>query len=216
MGRITDFIYGRNIDLGASAAPARSSGFPTISLDQWAATSCSTGSAAAAPLTQNREEIGGDFRGYIDGVYKSNGVVFACMLVRQLLFSEARFQFRQMSNGRPGDLFGTQGARALEKPWPNGTTGDLLTRMIQDADLAGNAYVRRTAQRRRAAAPDWVTIVLGGPRGSQPGDLGVELAGYSYQPGGPVRPRPGVLLPRRSRTSRRSPTRAPATAACRG
>jgi hypothetical protein len=146
MGRITDFIYGRNIDLGASAAPARSSGFPTISVDQWAAMFMLNGLGSGGTLVQNREEIGGDFRGYIDGVYKSNGVVFACMLVRQLLFSEARFQFRQLSNGRPGDLFGSKALERVEKPWPNGTTGDLLTRMIQDADLAGNAYVRRTAQ----------------------------------------------------------------------
>jgi HK97 family phage portal protein len=196
MGRITDFIYGRNIDLGASAAPARSSGFPTISVDQWAAMFMLNGLGSGGTLVQNREEIGGDFRGYIDGVYKSNGVVFACMLVRQLLFSEARFQFRQLSNGRPGDLFGSKALERVEKPWPNGTTGDLLTRMIQDADLAGNAYVRRTAQGVERLRPDWMTIVLGGPRGSQPGDLGVQLAGYSYQPGGAGSGRdPVVLLP---------------------
>jgi hypothetical protein len=43
------------------------------------------------------------------------------------LFSEARFQWRKMTNGRPGDLFGSQDLRILEKPWTTGTTGDLLT-----------------------------------------------------------------------------------------
>jgi hypothetical protein len=58
-------------------------------------------------LINNREEIGADFRGYVDGIYKNNGVVFACMAARSLLFSEARFQWRQLRSGTPGDLFGT-------------------------------------------------------------------------------------------------------------
>jgi hypothetical protein len=31
--------------------------------------------------------------------YKQNGVVFDCMLVRMLLFSEARFMFREIRDG---------------------------------------------------------------------------------------------------------------------
>jgi hypothetical protein len=176
MGLI-DYILGRDIDLQRTSAPARAAGFPTISLEEWANYFWMNGVGSGGNLVQSREEIGGDFRGYIDGIYKANGVVFACMLVRMLLFSEARFQFRQMSNGRPGDLFGTQALKRVEKPWRGGTTGDLLTRMIQDADLAGNAYTRRTAAGVERLRPDWVTIILGGPRGSQPGDLGVEVAG---------------------------------------
>jgi len=68
------------------------------------------------------------------------------MDVRAKLFSEARFQFRQIRNGRPGDLFGTADLQMLEVPWTNGTTGDLLYRMIQSADLAGNAFVARRPQ----------------------------------------------------------------------
>jgi hypothetical protein len=64
-----------------------------------------------------QEEITGEFGSLVQQAYKQNGVVFACMLVRMLLFSEARFQFRQMRGGRPGDLFGTPGAELLEKPW---------------------------------------------------------------------------------------------------
>jgi hypothetical protein len=76
------------------------------------------------------EPIEANFQGYVQGAYKSNGVVFACMAARQLLFSEARFQFRQLRGGRPGDLFGSPELAILETPWTNGTTGDLLTRMI--------------------------------------------------------------------------------------
>jgi hypothetical protein len=86
--------------------------WPTISLEQWAAqwfgfNGLDYGYIPTQTLLGRREEIGADFRGYIEGAYKANGVVFACMLVRMLLFSEARFQFRQLRSGRPGDLFGT-------------------------------------------------------------------------------------------------------------
>jgi hypothetical protein len=100
----------------------------------------------------------------------------------------------------------------LEKPWTNGTTGDLLTRMIQDADLAGNFYARRRrgdpAQRMR---PDWVSIILGSrdeTRGTPGWELDAESLGYAYWPGGPnSAAEPICCCRRRSRTSRRSPTR---------
>lgn len=86
------------------------------------------------------ESIGQGFDAFVQGAYARNGVVFACFAARSLLFSEARFQFRQMTDGRPGDLFGTSDLEILESPWPNGTTGELLVRMEQDAGLAGNFF----------------------------------------------------------------------------
>lgn len=138
-------------------------------------------------LGGKQEEIGSNFGGYVSQAYKANGVVFACMLVRLLLFSEARFQFRRMSSGRPGELFGTDALKALESPWPGGTTGDLLTRAMQDADLAGNFYAtRRAGNRIKRLRPDWVSIVIGSM--SDPdvemGDIDAEVLGYVYHPGG--------------------------------
>jgi hypothetical protein len=89
------------------------------------------------------EPIENSFEGYVNGAYKSNGVIFACMAARMLLFSEARFQFRRMVNGRPGDLFGSAALAGLEAPWPGGTTGDLLSKAITDVDLAGNFFLTR-------------------------------------------------------------------------
>jgi hypothetical protein len=63
------------------------------------------------------EVVQNSFTGYVQGMYQRNGVVFACMAARMLLFSEARFQFRRMVDGRPGDLFGTQDLALLETPW---------------------------------------------------------------------------------------------------
>lgn len=128
-----------------------------------------------------------DFEQLVERAYKGNGVVFACILARMLPFSEVRFQYLDR---RSGDLFGDQTLSLLERPWANGTTGELLARMIQDADIAGNFF----ATRRKAAdgtemirrlRPDWVRIVSGvrgDPTSSDALDL--EPLGYLYQPGG--------------------------------
>lgn len=148
----------------------------------------------ASSLPLDREAIENDFAGYIDGAYKSNGVVFACELARMALFSEARFLWREYRNGRPGNLFGTPELALLENPWPGGTTGELLVRMIQDADLAGNFYgvvvdddgnVGRSARGpgRRVARlrPDWVTIILGSRSGHLHA-LDTKVVAYEYAP----------------------------------
>lgn len=143
---------------------------------------------------QDREEIGGDYRGYVEGVYKRSGVVFACMAARQLLFSEARFQFQRMRGGRPGDLYGTPALAALESPWENGTTSHLLKRADIDVSLAGNFYaVRRPGNRVRRLRPDWVTIIAGSQSGSP---IDAEVVGYLYHEGGPNSgSEPETLLP---------------------
>lgn len=127
------------------------------------------------------EDVENSFSGYINGVYKSDGVAFAVIEARKLLFSEARFQFQSMNKGRPGDLFGTPELSILENPWPNGTTGELLSRMEQDVSLAGNFYAAREARRLRRLRPDWVSIIL-----TAPPDEAVQsdIAGYLYRPGG--------------------------------
>ena len=140
----------------------------------------------AYQLGSKQEEIGGDYRSLVAGAYKRDGVVFACLLVRLLLFSEARFQFRRLRNGRPGDLYGTAALRPLEQPWPGATTGDLLARMEQDASLAGNFFAaRRPGGRIKRMRPDWVTIVLGSERDDvDAASLDAEVLGYLYHPGG--------------------------------
>ena len=166
----------------------------SLSLDEWVSYFKYGGNTYPFMLNQtlqgDREEIEQNFSGYVEGIYKRNGVVFACMLVRQLLFSEARFQFRQVRSSGPGNLFGTKDLAILEKPWPNGTTGDLLTRVIQDADLAGNAFFARRRDGLQRLRPDWVTIILGSPGGpggvqaAPVGDLDARAVGYAYTPGG--------------------------------
>lgn len=140
-------------------------------------------------LTGSREDVERSFGGYISGAYRANAIVFACMLARFSLFAEARFQYRQLRSGRPGDLFGSPELAVLEKPWPGGTTGDLLSRMIVDADLAGTAFVGRTRERRdriRRLRPDWVTMVFGSEsKELEAWDPEADLVGVVYTPGGP-------------------------------
>jgi phage portal protein BeeE len=141
--------------------------------------------AFASSPWQSFEDIENNFESYVRNAYKSNGIVFACELTRLLLFSEARFQWQQLRNGRPGDLFGTQDLAILENPWSNGTTGELLARMIQDADLAGNFYAAREGNRLRRLRPDWVSIILSAPPAEA---VESDVVGYLYRPGGPAGP----------------------------
>lgn len=133
------------------------------------------------------EEIDGSYGSLVQYAYKSNGVIFACMTARMLLFAEARFQFQRMEKGRPGELFGTAELKRLEKPSPGQVTGDLLGRMLQDADTAGNSYwARRPANRVKWMRPNWVSIILGSD--SDPDidarDIDAEIVAYVYHPGG--------------------------------
>lgn len=149
---------------------------------------------SAMTLGWDREQIANDFEGYIAGAFKDNGVVFSIMLARMMLFSEARFAWQNFRNGQPKSLFTNAELSLLERPWPGGTTGDLLGRMIQDADLAGNAYhttvddegrygaaARGDSRRIARLRPDWVSIVLGSKSGNLR-DLDTRPLGFLYAP----------------------------------
>jgi phage portal protein BeeE len=133
-----------------------------------------------------QEAIGGDYNSLVRAAYKSSPIVFACMERRAALFSEARFQFRRLKDGRPGNLFGSTALDLLENPWPGGTTGDLLKRMIQYADLGGNAFVANRGAELMLLRPDWTTILIGSFDDPEVAawDVNAELMGYVYQPGG--------------------------------
>lgn len=192
--------------------PARSD--MPLSFDEWA--SYFTFQGLQYPFTtyggsapSDTEGISNDFQGVVQGAYKANGIIFACMLARMMLFSEARFQFRRVQSGRPGELFGTDALLPLERPWMNATTGDLLTRAIQDVDLAGNFFAHRPGRMVapsgrvvsgsstiRRLRPDWVTIVVGSQtQADDPAHaIDAEVAGYVYQPGGPMSENDPVFL----------------------
>jgi HK97 family phage portal protein len=155
------------------------------------------------PTSGDKEEVDSGFVSMVQTAYKRNGILFALNLARMSVFSQASFMFQQeLDNGRPGELFSTPELALLRKPWLNGTTGDLLARMIQDADLAGNAFIakrdRAGNKRLRRLRPDWVTILMGtdGEPSKNPWELDADVIGYMYEPGGRLSTEPAhALLP---------------------
>ena len=141
------------------------------------------------------EQVAEHFAGYVEGIYKTNGVVAAVEFVRLLLFSEARFQYQRMRSGRPGDLFGDAALARLERPWEGGTTGDLLARVLVDADFAGNSYTVDLGGEFVRLRPDWVDVVMA-PRMHGDQLVGLKRIAYAYYEGGKqARKEPAVFLP---------------------
>lgn len=137
-----------------------------------------------SPTGQPSERIPNDYESYVTQIYTANPVIFGLMQRRASVFSEARFSWRAVKPGfNPGDVLPVgDGLELLAKPWPNGTTGELLARAIQDVDLGGNFYCVRENDRLRRLRPDWVQIVLSGDPLTE---HRVDVLGYVYSPNGP-------------------------------
>lgn len=151
--------------------------------------------SAGSSGTSDTEGADLGFAARVASGFKGNPIVFSCELLRLMVFAEARFQWQRLTDGRPGDLFGTTELELLERPWPNGTTGELLMRMLQDADFAGNAFVvrERGANRLRRLRPDWTSVMLSAPPAEA---VASDVIGYHYQPGGTAsRAKPVHYLP---------------------
>jgi HK97 family phage portal protein len=114
-------------------------------------------------------------------VYKSNGIVFACAAIRQRVFSQIVFRYAGLNNGRVGKLFGGPQIDILNKPWPGGTSGDLATRAIQDADLKGAFFAVREGDVIYRRDPMKMSVVLSGDPSR---DEFVDIMGYVYRPDG--------------------------------
>lgn len=140
------------------------------------------------------EKVDGNFSGLTE-IYRTSGPVFSCILARMMLFSEARFQYQRFVSGRPGELYGSRDLQILEKPWPNGDTGEMLSRAEQDVSIAGNWYLHRlTADRLRRLRPDWMSIILGSNMDVKDVSKALDAAviGFRYAPPGET---PIILMP---------------------
>lgn len=150
-------------------------------------------------LTGDKEKIPASFDGYVTGAYKDSPVVFACELIRMSVFSEARFMYRRLNKGRPGELFHTPSLNVLRRPSKGETSGEMMTRAILDVDLGGNHFaVRIGGNKIRRLRPDWMTIVLGSDREDDVDpvhDPDADVVGYLYFPGGDRYKEPLTYLP---------------------
>lgn len=135
-------------------------------------------------IVGEKETIEGDFESIVQRCLKENGIVYACIAARLMVFAEARFGWRRFENGRPGDLFWTPELAILDRPWPNGTTGELLAHWEQDDSLAGNAFTAfvndEHGPRLRRLRPDWTRIITGSPT-DDPFDYRARPVGYIYR-----------------------------------
>jgi hypothetical protein len=134
---------------------------------------------------QKSEPVLETFIGYVQGVYKTNGVVFAVSQARSLLFSDVALKWRRLGQvGGGSDLFGTPALRLFERPWPGGTTQQLMARAEQDVTAAGTFFLAKSEDGRRLLRrrPDWMEFILDAPP-----DEAVEsnVIGYKYTLGGP-------------------------------
>lgn len=169
-----------------------------------------TGSGLVPPgmqhsLATRATEISATLPGYAAALRRCPPA-FAAQLVRALVLSQTRFTFRNppWHPRTPRRTFGNGDLGILERPWPNATTGELVSRMEWHAGLAGNAFVAyrgatgMSRPRLRVLRPDWVWIAYGSDL--EPEDPGHaidgELIGYIYLNGGPGSGnKPVVLLP---------------------
>lgn len=148
--------------------------------------------------SERAEPISATFCDFASAGLGGNTVIASVERVRMSVFSEARFQFQRFVRGRPSGLFGLTGAglELLERPWTGGTTGDMLTRMIVDADLAGNSFQVMAGGELVRLRPDWVEIVLTERYDDQGQMIGWARAGYLYYHGGKATGvTPAVFLP---------------------
>lgn len=133
------------------------------------------------------ETISNDFPGFVKQGYQDNGIIYAAIAARLILFSQGRLELRNRRDGAARDLPPRLSSLVAE-PWPNGSESEMLARIEQDTSLAGNWYLYRAeAGRWQRLRPDWIDIVLD-PKGR-------ELVGYLYHEGGRSMMKPRVLLP---------------------
>ena len=141
------------------------------------------------------EGLAHSFPAFVEGGYKGSSPVYSLIAIRAKAFSEATFLFRDLDTGetrRPSRL------TPLDRPWPNGTTGDLLAVMEVDVSLAGNAYIRKLpggdapTTKLQRLRPDWVTVAKS--YDSRTGEI--DVLGYVYWPGGRYTGTMGVELDR--------------------
>lgn len=138
-------------------------------------------------LRGNEYWIAPNFLAFVQQAYHESPIVFAIIQQRVNLFRQARFQWRERIDGRPGDIFGTPDLAILERPWPGAKTETMLALAEATNACAGNFFMRRKGDHFNVMRPDWTTIVLGSMDDEtvSPLDLEAEVVAYVHQEGGP-------------------------------
>lgn len=111
--------------------------------------------------------------------YETNGVVFACTLVRMMMLAEASFKFRALNDKH---LFGNPDLELLEYPWRNATAGELWARMEQQSSLFGNAFVAKVEDDELLVLPADEVVIVSEVVTSSSGVRYKRPIGYDWDP----------------------------------
>lgn len=131
------------------------------------------------PLNPRREQAVQAIVAQAQQAYETNGVVFACTLVRMMMLAEAAFKFRSLADKH---LFGNPDLRILEYPWPGATAGELWARMEQSASLTGNAFVAKVETDELLMLPANEVVIVSEVVTSSTGVKYKRPIGYDWDP----------------------------------
>ena len=129
--------------------------------------------------TPNREQAVQNVVAAATQAYETNGVVFACTLVRMMMLAEATFKFRSLTDKH---LFGNNDLRILEYPWPGATAGELWARMEQSSSLGGNAFVAKVENDELLMLPANEVVIVSEMVTSSSGVRYKRPIGYDWDP----------------------------------
>src|SRR5215469_11891322 len=135
----------------------------------------------------NREAAIKDVLSAAQQSYSTDGPVFACVLLRMMLMAEASFKLRSKVDKH---LFGNPSLSLLETPWPNGTSGELIARMVQDVDLAGNSYWWKAEPDLLWRIPPSEMVIVSQQTTDNHGRKYRQVVGYEWDPAPPP---PGTM-----------------------
>lgn len=125
----------------------------------WEGTASGAAVLTTSYMSPDREPVLPQLTQWAQSANSSSAIVFAAILVRMALFSEATFQYQAKDDKH---LFGNSSLAKLEEPFgPGSTTGELLARAEQDVCLAGNFYAWDAPGEDRLVRlrPDWTTVI---------------------------------------------------------
>src|SRR6266576_1121665 len=119
--------------------------------------------------------------------HRTNGVVFAVVLTRMMLLSEATFKLREKATKK---LYGNEdvlrGRRVdlgiLEHPWPGAESGELWARMEQDLSTAGGPFIAKIEADELLRLPPREVTIVSEETASTGGIRHKQVVGYDWDP----------------------------------
>ena len=119
--------------------------------------------------------------------YETNGIVWACVLTRMMLLSQATFKLREKTTKK---LYGNEDVLRgrkidlgiLEYPWLGATAGELWCRYEQDVSTAGGPYFAKIENDQLLRLPPREVTIVSDEFVSTGGTRYKQVIGYDWDP----------------------------------